>query len=60
MKPLEGLKVVELGMYTQEERKQFIVTYAADNMLKSTSVNSRLILEQTITRLLLVSNGEKI
>lgn len=27
--------LVELGMYTQEERKQFIVTYAADNFLKA-------------------------
>ncbi|MBQ8635604.1 hypothetical protein IJ425_05585 [bacterium] len=26
---------VELGMYNEEERKQFIVTYAADNFLKA-------------------------
>ena len=27
--------LVELGMYNEEERKQFIVTYAADNFLKA-------------------------
>lgn len=27
--------LVELGMYDEEERKQFIVTYAADNFLKA-------------------------
>ena len=27
--------LVELGMYTQEEKKQIIVTYAADNFLKA-------------------------
>lgn len=32
----------------------------ADRLLKSTSVNGRLVLEQTITKLFLVSNGEKI
>ncbi len=32
----------------------------ADRLLKSTSVSGRLILEQTITKLFLVSNGEKI
>lgn len=32
----------------------------ADRLLKSTSVSGRLVLEQTITKLFLVSNGEKI
>ena len=47
--------------YSVKQLRSFLeVLFEADNMLKSTSVNSRLVLEQTITRLLLVSNGEKI
>lgn len=47
--------------YSLTQLRSFLeVLYEADLMLKSSSVNGRLILEQTITKLLLVSNGEKI
>lgn len=47
--------------YSVKQLRQFLeVLFEADTMLKSTSVNGRLILEQTITKLLLISNGEKI
>ncbi len=47
--------------YSIKQLRQFLeVLYEADVLLKSSSINSRLILEQTITKLILVSNGEKI
>lgn len=47
--------------YSVGQLRQFLdVLYEADSLLKSSSVDGRLILEQTITRLLLISNGEKI
>lgn len=47
--------------YSVKQLRQFLeVLFEADTMLKSTSVDGRLILEQTITKLLLISNGEKI
>ena len=47
--------------YSMEQLRKFLeVLYDADSMLKSSPVDGRIILEQTITRLLLVSNGEKI
>ena len=47
--------------YSMSQLRSFLeILFEADTMLKSTSVNSRLILEQTITKLLLISNGEKL
>ncbi len=47
--------------YSVGQLRQFLeVLFDADLLLKSTSVDGRLVLEQTITKLLLVSNGEKI
>ena len=47
--------------YSVTQLRQFLeVLYEADNLLKSSSVDGRLVLEQTITKLLLISNGEKI
>lgn len=47
--------------YSVDQLRQFLdVLYEADTMLKSTSVDGRIVLEQTITKLLLVSNGEKL
>lgn len=47
--------------YSVAQLRQFLsVLYEADTMLKSTQVDARLILEQTITKILLISNGEKI
>lgn len=50
-----------VSKYSMNQLRQFLtVLYDADSMLKSTQVDGRLILEQTITKLLLGSNGEKI
>ena len=50
-----------VSKYSMSQLRQFLtVLYDADLMLKSTQVDGRLILEQTITKLLLVSNGERI
>lgn len=47
--------------YSMTQLRQFLeVLNDADIMLKSSTVDGRLVLEQTITKLLLVSNGEKI
>lgn len=47
--------------YTIVQLRKFLDILAdADAMLKSSSTDGRIILEQTITRLMLVSNGEKI
>lgn len=47
--------------YSVKQLRQFLeVLFEADLLLKSTSVDGRLVLEQTITKLLLVSNGEKV
>lgn len=47
--------------YSMPQLRSFLeVLYDADLLLKSTSVGGRIILEQTITKLLLISNGEKI
>lgn len=47
--------------YSVDQLRQFLdVLYEADTLLKSTSVDGRIVLEQTITKLLLVSNGEKL
>lgn len=47
--------------YTVGQLRTFLdVLDDADRLLKSTSVSGRLVLEQTITKLFLVSNGEKI
>lgn len=47
--------------YSVKQLRSFLeVLYDADVLLKSTSLCGRLILEQTITKLLLVSNGEKV
>lgn len=47
--------------YSIKQLRQFLeVLFEADLLLKSTSVDPRLVLEQTITKLLLVSNGEKV
>ncbi len=47
--------------YSVKQLRQFLeVLYDADILLKTTSVEPRMILEQTVTKLLLVSNGEKI
>lgn len=47
--------------YSVKQLRSFLeVLFEADNLLKSTSVDQRLVLEQTITKLLLVSNGERI
>lgn len=47
--------------YSVSQLRSFLdILNEADNMLKSTAVDGRLILEQTITKLLLVSNGEKL
>lgn len=50
-----------VSKYSLSQLRQFLnVLYEADSKLKSTQVEGRLILEQTITKLLLVSNGEKV
>ena len=47
--------------YSVRQIRSFLeVLYDADTLLKSTSLNGRLILEQTITKLLLISNGENV
>lgn len=47
--------------YSIKQLRQFLeVLFEADTFLKSTSVDGRIVLEQTITKLLLVSNGEKL
>lgn len=47
--------------YSMAQLRSFLdILNDADTMLKSSPVDGRIILEQTITRLLLVSNGEKI
>lgn len=47
--------------YSVKQLRQFLeVLFEADSMLKSTSVDGRIVLEQTITKLLLVSNGENV
>ncbi len=47
--------------YSVKQLRQFLeVLFDADILLKSTSLNPRTVLEQTITKLILVSNGEKI
>jgi DNA polymerase-3 subunit delta len=47
--------------YTVSQLRSFLdVLNDADRLLKSTSINGRIVLEQTITKLFLVSNGEKI
>ena len=47
--------------YSINQLRRFLeVLNEADILLKSTSISGRLILEQTITKLLLVSNGEKV
>lgn len=47
--------------YSISQLRSFLeILSEADTLLKSSAVDGRLILEQTITRLLLVSNGEKL
>ena len=47
--------------YSIKQLRQFLeVLFDADVLLKSTSIEPRTVLEQTITKLILVSNGEKI
>ena len=47
--------------YSINQLRRFLeVLNEADTLLKSTSISGRLVLEQTITKLLLVSNGEKV
>ncbi len=47
--------------YSINQLRSFLeVLNEADILLKSTSISGRLVLEQTITKLLLVSNGEKV
>ncbi len=47
--------------YSVKQLRSFLeVLFEADELLKSSSVNGRLVLEQTITKLLLVSNGENV
>ena len=47
--------------YSINQLRDFLeVLFNADSLLKSTSIDGRLVLEQTITKLLLVSNGEKV
>lgn len=47
--------------YSVTQLRTFLeVLNEADRLLKSTSLDGRLVLEQTITKLFLVSNGEKI
>lgn len=47
--------------YSFEQLRKFLdILDEADSLLKSTSTDGRTVLEQTITKLLLVSNGEKI
>lgn len=47
--------------YSVAQLRSFLeILYDADTLLKSTSLSGRLVLEQTITKLLLVSNGEKL
>lgn len=47
--------------YSISQLRTFLdLLYEADSLLKSTSLDGRLILEQTITKFLLVANGEKI
>lgn len=46
--------------YSVKQLRCFLeVLFKADTLLKSTSSDGRIVLEQTITRLLLISNGEK-
>lgn len=50
-----------VSRFSMKQLRTFLeVLSEADVMLKSSSTNGRLILEQTITKLLLVSNGEQI
>ncbi len=50
-----------ISKYSMKQLRSFLeVLSEADTMLKSSSTDGRLVLEQTITKLLLVSNGEKI
>ena len=50
-----------ISKYSMKQLRLFLeVLSEADTMLKSSSTDGRLVLEQTITKLLLVSNGEKI
>lgn len=47
--------------YTVSQLRSFLeILSEADTLLKSSAVDGRLILEQTITKLLLISNGEKL
>lgn len=47
--------------YSIRQLRQFLeVLYEADRLLKSSGIDGRLVLEQTITKLLLVSNGEAV
>ncbi len=47
--------------YSVKQLRAFLeVLFDADTLLKSTSTDGRIVLEQTITKLLLISNGEKI
>lgn len=47
--------------YSISQLRRFLdVLYDADRLLKSSSTDGRLVLEQTITKLLLVSNGEEV
>lgn len=47
--------------YSINQLRDFLeVLFNADTMLKSTSIDGRLILEQSIIKLLLISNGEKV
>lgn len=47
--------------YSIKQLRQFLeVLFEADNLLKSSSSDGRTVLEQTITKLLLVSNGESV
>lgn len=50
-----------VSKYSMKQLRSFLeVLSEADTMLKSSSTDGRLVLEQTITKLLLVSNGEKV
>ena len=47
--------------YSFKQLRKFLeVLFEADELLKTTSVNGRLVLEQTITKLLLIANGENV
>jgi len=47
--------------FSMEQLRTFIEIFNdADRLLKSTSVSGRLVIEQTITKLLLAANGEKV